>query len=97
VTTGIRSDINWIGDRSKKLNRRTIEMKQMMACPLAEITTEIGTNQAKTHATLRELRASQELLKEEMLAKLNVHYGKMMARMDPQLEKMEATVLEAEP
>jgi hypothetical protein len=43
------------------------------------------------------LRTGQELLKEEMLAKLDVHYGRMMARMDCELEKMEATYLEAEP
>jgi hypothetical protein len=39
-----------------------------------------------------QMRASQELLKEEMLAKLHVdaHHERMMARMDSQLEKMEA-------
>jgi hypothetical protein len=31
--------------------------------------------------------ASQELLKEEMMAKLEAHYERMMARMDSQLEK----------
>jgi hypothetical protein len=49
----------------------------------------MNTNQAKTDATLREMRAGQELLKEEMLAKLDVHHERMMAGMDSQLEKME--------
>jgi hypothetical protein len=37
MTTGVRS--GWIGDRSKKLYRHTVEMEQMMACLLAEIKT----------------------------------------------------------
>jgi hypothetical protein len=36
------------------------------------------------------MRVSQELLKEEMLAKFDVHHERMMARMDSKLEKMEA-------
>jgi hypothetical protein len=35
VTTGIRS--GWIGERSKKLYRRTMEMEQVMERLLAEI------------------------------------------------------------
>jgi cytochrome c553 len=42
--------------------------------------------------TQEEMRASQELLKEEVLAKLDAHYERMMARMGSQLEKIEATV-----
>jgi hypothetical protein len=38
-----------------------------------------------------------ELLKEEMLAKLGVHHERLIARMVSQLEKMEATDLEANP
>jgi hypothetical protein len=72
-------------------------MEQMMALLLAEIKTEIRTNQAKTDSTLRELRAGQEFLKEEMLAKLGIHYGRMMARVNSQVEKMEATDLEENP
>jgi hypothetical protein len=45
---------------------------------------EMKANQANTDASLREM-------KEEMLVKLDAHYERMMARMDYQLEKMEAT------
>jgi hypothetical protein len=61
-----------------------MEMEQMKACLLAEM----KTNQAKTNANLMEMRASQELLKEEMLAKLDGHHERMMTRMDFQLYKM---------
>jgi hypothetical protein len=62
-------------------------MEEMMACLLAEM----KINQAKTNANLKEMRVSQKLLKEEMLAKLNGHHERMMARMDShQLYKMEA-------
>jgi hypothetical protein len=61
-------------------------MQQMMECLLAKI----DANQAKTEAIIREFRADQEPLKEEILAKLDVHHERMMARMDSQLEKMEA-------
>jgi hypothetical protein len=37
-----------------------------------------------------EMTASQELLKEEMLAKLDIHHESMVARMGSQLEKIEA-------
>jgi hypothetical protein len=42
------------------------------------------------------MRASQELLKEEMLAKSGVHHESMVARMDSQLEKMEACLEKTE-
>lgn len=62
----------------------------MMACLLAEI----RTNQAKADGNLQEMMeeitAHQELLKQEMLAKLNVYPKRMMARMDSQLENMKA-------
>jgi hypothetical protein len=38
------------------------------------------------------MRTGQELLKEEMLAKLYAYHERMMARMDSQLEKIEAVV-----
>jgi tRNA/tmRNA/rRNA uracil-C5-methylase (TrmA/RlmC/RlmD family) len=82
-----------------------MELEQMMARLLAEIRTktekmhanqaEMKANHAKTHANLREMRAGQELLKEEMLVKLDAHHERMMARMDSQLEK--ATDLESNP
>jgi hypothetical protein len=40
----------------------------------------------------KEMKASLELLQEEMPAKLDAHHKRMMVRMDSQLEKMEATV-----
>jgi hypothetical protein len=46
-------------------------------------------NQAKMAANLNEIRAGKELLK-EMLAKIEAHHERMMARMNSQLEKMEA-------
>jgi hypothetical protein len=61
---------------------------------------EVKPNQAKIDASLREVReetrADQELLKEEMLAKLNAHHERMMARMDSQLQKMEACLQKME-
>jgi hypothetical protein len=48
--------------------------------PAAEIKAEIRTNQAKTDATLQELKAG----------KFDAHHKRMMARMDSQLQKMEA-------
>jgi hypothetical protein len=47
-------------------------------------------NQEKTDANLKEIRAGQEHLKGKMLAKLDAHHERIMARMDSQLEKMEA-------
>jgi hypothetical protein len=38
----------------------------------------------------KEMRASQELLKEEIMAKIGTDHERMMARMDSQLEKMES-------
>jgi TATA-binding protein-associated factor Taf7 len=46
---------------------------------------DIRTNQSKADANLKEIRASQELLKEEMLAK-------MEAKIDTNQEKMEAAI-----
>jgi hypothetical protein len=102
MITGVRS--GWIGDHSKKLlYRHTVEMEQMMACLLAEM----KTNQARTAASLKEMkeemRAGQELLKEEMLtkmetdeertdAKLDAHHERMMAGMNSELEKVEDAV-----
>jgi hypothetical protein len=57
---------------------------------------KIKANQVKMDTNLREMRAGQELLKEEMLAKFDAH-ERMMTRTDSQLEKMEAMDLEANP
>jgi hypothetical protein len=67
-----------------------MEMEQVMARMLAEMKAEIRTNQAQTAANLREMRAGQELLEEEMPTKLDAHHERMMARMGSQLEKVEA-------
>jgi predicted glycosyltransferase len=56
-----------------------MEMEQMMTRLLAEIRTN-----------RKEMRAVQEHLKEEMMAKLNAHYERIMTRTDSQLETMEA-------
>jgi hypothetical protein len=73
-----------------------MEIEQMMARLPVEIKAEIRTNQAKTDVNLREMReemtSGQELLTEELLAKLDVHHERMMASMDTQLEKMEFAV-----
>jgi hypothetical protein len=45
----------------------------------------------KINANLKETRASQELLKEEMLAKLDADHKSLIARMDSQLQKMSPT------
>jgi hypothetical protein len=45
---------------------------------------------AKMNENLKETKACQELLKEEMMAKLDTHHKRMMAKMDSWLEKMEA-------
>jgi hypothetical protein len=50
-----------------------------MACLLEEM----RANQAKADANLREM-------KEEMLAKLDAHHGRMLARIDSQLEKIQS-------
>ncbi|PNF29336.1 hypothetical protein B7P43_G07806 [Cryptotermes secundus] len=53
-----------------------------------------GAKQAKIYAYTRgkrgDMRAGQELLKEDMLAKLDAHHERMMARMDSELKEMEA-------
>jgi hypothetical protein len=85
-------------------------MEQVIAQMLAEIRTnwekiiasqkhlkeEIRTNQALMDASLWEMRACQELLKEEMLIKWYTHHERMMARMGSWLEKMEACLRETE-
>jgi cell division septum initiation protein DivIVA len=43
-----------------------------------------------------EIRACQELLKEEMLTKMEIHHERIIARIDVQLEKIEACVGKAE-
>jgi hypothetical protein len=48
-------------------------MQQMMAHLLADTKAEIRTNQAKTDTNRREMRAGQELLKEEMLTKMETN------------------------
>jgi hypothetical protein len=65
---------------------------------------DIKTNQAKVDASLKEIRAGQELLKEKMLAKMETNQERMMDKKDSQPEKMEAclgnavaTDLEANP
>jgi hypothetical protein len=77
-----------------------MEIQQMMECLLAKM----DGNQAEMEATIRELRAHHEPLKEEMLAKLDANHERMMAKMDSQPEKMKAcpgktkaTDLEANP
>jgi hypothetical protein len=64
-----------------------MEEEQMMAHLLAEI---------RTNRTPERRNKSQHP-KEEMLNKSDAHHKRMMARMDSQLEKMEATDLEAHP
>jgi hypothetical protein len=51
---------------------------------------EMKANHAKTNTNLVEMTASQELLKEVMLANLDAHHERIMARMYSKLEKMEA-------
>jgi predicted HAD superfamily phosphohydrolase len=51
---------------------------------------KIDTNQAENDTTLKEIRAGQELQKEEMLAKLDAYHKRMMTKMDSWLEKIEA-------
>jgi F0F1-type ATP synthase epsilon subunit len=61
-----------------------MEVEKMMTCLLAEIRTktkkmdtnqaEEKANQAKTHVNLREMRAGKELLKKEMLVKLDAYH-----------------------
>jgi hypothetical protein len=64
-----------------------MKMEQMMARLLAKIKAGIRINQAKTDANLRDMGADQELLKEEILAKMETdqemmeaHHERMMAK-----------------
>jgi hypothetical protein len=63
-------------------------MEQMMACLLSMI--------QNNPDNLKEIRASQELLKGEILTKSDAHRERMMARMDSQLEKVEACLVKME-
>jgi multidrug resistance efflux pump len=67
---------------------------------IKEIKADIKTSQAKADASLREMReevrVSQELLKEEILARSDAHHKRMMARVLFQLEKMVACLGEME-
>jgi hypothetical protein len=47
------------------------------------------TEQDKMDANVKEKRAGEELLKEEILTKLDAHHERVRARMDSQLEKVE--------
>jgi uncharacterized coiled-coil protein SlyX len=84
------SEVGWIVDCSKKLYRHKMGMEQMMACLLDEIKAEIRTNQAKTVAYLRQMIASQELLKEEMLAKMETNKERMEANQEKVDAKLDA-------
>jgi hypothetical protein len=66
---------------------------------LKEINEDTKTNQAKADAKLKRIRAGQELLNEEMLAKMETNQERMMAKMDSQLKKMQACLgkMEANP
>jgi hypothetical protein len=52
--------------------------------------TETQANQAKTDPNLREIRAGQEHLKEEMKAKMDSHHEKLMTLVKADKEKIEA-------
>jgi hypothetical protein len=69
-----------------------MEVEQMMTCLLADIRTnweEMKTDQAKIEANLREMRAGQELLKEEMLAKMETSQEWMEANQEKMDAKMD--------
>jgi hypothetical protein len=50
----------------------------------------LKSEQRKTDDTLNVLQVGQELLKEEMLAKMEAHHERQMAKMDSRLEILEA-------
>jgi hypothetical protein len=106
MTAGVRS--GWIGHciGFLMLNRHTMEVEQMMACLLGKIKTnqEHLKEAIKANKAERDTKLREKHLKEEMLDKLDVHHKRMAARMDSQLQKMdaclgkmEATDLEANP
>jgi hypothetical protein len=67
--------------------------EQMMECLLGKVAAmqeKVVSHYENMDTTLREMTAGQELLKEEMLTKLDAHHERMMARIGSQLEKMEA-------
>jgi hypothetical protein len=83
MTSGVRS--GWIGDYREKLYSHTMEMEQMMTHQLAEIRTnqaETDASQAKLDANIKEMRAGQQHLKEEMLAKLVHGFGGKFRRIE---------------
>jgi hypothetical protein len=51
---------------------------------------------AKMNDNLQETKACQELLKQEIMTKLDTHPKRMMAKMDSWLEKMEACLEKTE-
>jgi hypothetical protein len=69
-----------------------MEMEQMMAYLLANIKAEIRTSQAKTDATLKELKAGQEHLKDEILTKMEINQEKMMAKLDASHQRLMARI-----
>jgi hypothetical protein len=80
------SEVGWIRDRSKKLYRHKMEMEEMMAGLLGIIKSEIRTN----HANLRQMVASQELLKQEMLAKMETNKERIEANQEKLDAKLDA-------
>jgi hypothetical protein len=68
------------------------ESKEHLVAAIEKMDAKIDANQEKTDANLKELKADQEHLKEETMAKLDVHHERMMYRVDSQLEKLEAMV-----
>jgi hypothetical protein len=65
-------------------------MQQKMDANQKERKEYMKTNQAKTDANLKEIRAGQELLKEERKAKIYSHNEKLMVIMKAGKEKIEA-------
>jgi hypothetical protein len=87
-----------------EMEQMTEQMMERLLTKVAAMQEKVVSHHEKMDTTLREMTADQELLKEEMLAKLDAHHERKMARMDSQLEKMkaclgkmEATDLEANP
>jgi hypothetical protein len=64
-------------------------MQEMMETKIGSLAFWMDTNQAKTDASVKEVKG-------EMLAKLDAHHERMLVRMDSQLEKMEACLVKVE-
>jgi hypothetical protein len=62
-------------------------MKEQITAKVEAHQEKMDANQEKINTTLREMTASQKCLKAGMLAKLDAHHERMMARMDSQLQK----------